>query len=689
MLNTYRNWQCHLADDGILNLGLDKLDASTNTLNVDIFEELAQILQALSTQPQVKGLMIYSLKSTGFIAGADVEQFTALSTVDAAFDLIRRGQCLYDQLAALPIPTVALIDGFCLGGGLELALACRYRVAEDSPKTRLGLPEVMIGIHPGWGGSVRLPALVGSVRAMDLILSGRSVTAKAAKQMGLVDAVVPRRQLKIAGHFYASLTRSRHKPAWWVRRSNDAWLRPCLAKMFRHKLHQKIQADQYPAPFAVLDNWQRYGVKGEAAYLAEARSLAQLQAHPSAKNCLRVFFLQKDLKALAKRAAGHHVRHVHVVGAGIMGGDIAIWCALKGYQVTLQDQTPEAIAPVMKRAFSLFKAKLKKPLLIQAAMDRLQADVDGVAIATADVIIEAIYENAEAKRAVFKAIEQKARATAILATNTSSIPLEEIHSALTNPQRLVGIHFFNPVAKMMLVEVVHGKQTDAAVLEAALGFVRKIDKLPLPVKGSPGFLVNRVLMPYLMECMSLLAEGYSAETIDKAAVQFGMPMGPVELADRVGLDICLSVAKNLTTHFGGTVPPRLVELVEAKRLGRKSGQGFYRYQHDKPIKDTVELDATRAQIITTRLIFRLLNEAMACLREGVVANSDQLDAGMIFATGFAPFRGGPLHYARQLGEKTVLETFQELWVTQGPRFKADAAWSDFLSASMDRIEDAP
>lgn len=681
MLNTYRNWQLHLADDGILNVGLDKADASTNTLNVAIFEELAQIINDVSAQPQIKGLIFYSLKSTGFIAGADIEQFTALTTVDAAFDLIRRGQRLYDQLAALPIPTVALIDGFCLGGGLELALACRYRVAEDSTKTRLGLPEVMIGIHPGWGGSVRLPALIGAPQAMDLILSGRSVTAKAAKHMGLVDAVVPRRQLKIAAHHYATQTRPRPAPAWWVRHSNDAWLRPALAQLFRHKLRKKIQATQYPAPFAVIDNWQRHGVTGEAAYLAEANSLAQLQAQPSAKNCVRVFFLQNDLKALAKSAAGQHLRHVHVVGAGTMGGDIAMWCALKGYHVTLQDQTPASIAPAIKRAFQLFKAKLKKPLLIQAAMDRLQADVNGVGIATADVIIEAIYENAEAKRALFKVLEQTAKPTALLATNTSSIPLEEINTALAQPQRLVGIHFFNPVAKMLLVEVVHGVQTDARVLEAALGFVRKIDKLPLPVKGSPGFLVNRVLMPYLMECMSLLAEGHSAEAIDQAAVQFGMPMGPVELADSVGLDICLSVAKNLTAHFGGTVPPRLLALVEAKHLGRKTGQGFYHYQHDKAIKAKVPLDAVLEKQITTRLIFRLLNEAMACVREGVVANSDLLDAGMIFATGFAPFRGGPLHYAQQLGEKAVLETFQELWVTQGPRFKADVAWPDFFAAS--------
>ena len=677
MLTTYLNWHVNLDADHVLWLSLDKADASTNTLNEAIFQEFEQILAFILTEPSIKALVIKSAKSSGFILGADVEQFTQLHTKEDALQLIHRGQALFDKLAALSIPTVALIDGLCLGGGLELALSCDYRIAEDSTKTRLGLPEILLGIHPGWGGSVRLPRLIGAVKAMDLILSGRMVTSKVAKRLGFVDAIAPRRQLAKAAAFYATTKPAKHKATWLERQSNAPWCRPLVAWLLIRKLKSKVNLEHYPAPLKVVTLWREHGVEGQQAFVAEANSLASLQMNETAKNCLRVFLLQNKLKHLVD--TGLSLKHVHVVGAGIMGGDIAAWCALQGCTVTLQDQTPEAIAPALQRAAKLFKVKLKDRLLIQAASDRLQADVKGDGIAKAALIIEAIYENLAHKRTLFQQLEQQACPNAILATNTSSIPLDDISLGMQAPERLVGIHFFNPVAKMRLVEVVHSAHTAPWVIEQAMGWVRKLDKLPLPVKSSPGFLVNRILMPYLLECMELLNDGYTPETIDAAAMQFGMPMGPVELADTVGLDVCLLVATHLTEHFGGLVPERLKTLVQQGFLGRKRAQGFYHYKNGQAIKAKVTLDTAVYEKISTRLVYRLLNEAMACLRENVVADADLLDAGMIFATGFAPFRGGPLYYATKLGQEQVLSTFQTLQMNGGKRFLADAGWSAFFS----------
>lgn len=675
MRTDYKNWRLHLDGEQLLWLNLDKANASANTLNVEIFEELNQILDDIKATPNIKGVIIRSAKGSGFIAGADIEQFTKLDSVESAMKLIRRGQMLFDKLAALPMPTVAVIDGFCLGGGMELALACRYRIAENSDKTRLGLPEIMLGFHPGWGGTVRLPRLVGALKAMDLILSGRRVSGKTAKKMGIVDAAVARRYLEDAAKYYALKDPGAHKPSFLEALTNKAWVRPLIAKLLRQKIAKKVRQNQYPAPYKVIECWAKAGVEGDAAMLAEAQSVSSLQQSVTAQNLVRIFFLQDRLKSLGKNTA-FHVKHVHVVGAGVMGGDIAAWCALRGLRVTLQDREPKFIAPAIKRAHDLFKSKLKDRLLVQDAMDRLLPDPQANGVAEADVIIEAIFENLEAKQALFKELESKAKPSAILASNTSSIPLDEINTALKQPERLVGIHFFNPVPKMMLVEVVHGDKTSNEVVEKAMAFVHKIDKLPLPVKSMPGFLVNRVLTPYMMECIMLLNEGHSKESIDEAAVRFGMPMGPVELADTVGLDICLSVAKNLTRHFGGEVPEKLVSMVKEGKLGRKSGAGFYTYQNGKAVKKPIKSKAIDEKI-TQRLVYRLLNESAACLRENVVKDSDLLDAGMIFGTGFAPFRGGPMQYARTEGKEKVLAIFQELQASCGVRYKPDAEWTTF------------
>lgn len=648
-MSSYQHWRLDADGDQVLWLYFDRKETSVNTLNHDVMDELSQILDSLANDTKHKGLIIASAKESGFIAGADIAQFSQLKDIDEAVDLLRKGQTVFGKIAALKIPSVAMINGFCLGGGLELALACTYRVAEDGQKTRLGLPEVKLGIHPGWGGSVRLPRLIGAPNALELILSGRTLSARAAAKLGFVDAAVPRRQLVRAAKSYVLSYQKPHKASYWQDLTNKRFLRPLIAYILRKKLQAKIIPEHYPALFQIIDNWEQVGVVGHIPFEKEARSCGRLFFNETSENLVRIFFLQDRLKGLAKDIK-FSPQHVHVIGAGTMGGDIAAWCALQGMQVTLQDREAKFIAPAIKRAYQLFTERLKEPYLVQKAMDRLVPDIDGYGVPKADIIIEAIFEDLAVKKALFKSIESQAKPDALLATNTSSIPLDDINSALINPGRLVGVHFFNPVSKMQLVEIVKGKKTDTEILNKAIAFARKIDRLPLPVKSSPGFLINRILMPYLLESMSMLDEGIPMTAIDQAMLNFGMPMGPITLADTVGLDICLSVACHLGKYFQSTVPPRLSMMVEKGKLGKKSGEGFYKYtKSGKQIKPKEQEYTKPLTPLADRLVLRMIDEAYACLKEGVVADADLLDAGMVFATGFAPFRGGPLHYAKTKG----------------------------------------
>lgn len=676
----YKHWQVEKDADSIVWFYIDKANASANTFDSDVLDELMDATQHLANDKTAKAVIIASKKSSGFFAGADIEQFSQFENEEQALSFIEKGQKAFKLIDDLTIPSVALINGFCLGGGLELALACNYRIADENRKTRLGLPEVRLGIQPGWGGSVRLVRLIGPLNAMDLMLSGRTVDTRQAAKLGIIDAAVPERHLVRAARFYALTKPEMHKPPVLHSFANIHWARYFIARLLRKKLAQKVRQDHYPAPYAMVDNWEELGVDNEQAFTAEAHSIVNLLQHDTTHNLIRVFFLQERLKSLGK-ANNFSIQHVHVIGAGTMGGDIAAWCALQGLQVTLQDREPKYIAPAIKRAFNLYSKRLKKPRLIQEAMDRLLPDIEGTGIAKADVIIEAIFENLDAKQALFKSLEQQAKPTAILATNTSSIPLDEISVVLANPGRLIGIHFFNPVAMMPLVEVVQSSLSEPVLVKNAIAFVRIIDRYPLPVKSSPGFLVNRILMPYLMESMILLQEGIAPGQIDKAAVEFGMPMGPIELADTVGLDVCLSVADNLAKHYGGEIAPKLRQMVEAKQLGKKTNSGFYNYKNGKPIKQTRMVSGEGTKLIVERLILRMLNEAAACLREGVIIDADLLDAGMIFGTGFAPFRGGPIHYAQQAGIDNIVNRLEALQKKYGERFKPDVAWQQMLSTS--------
>src|SRR5262252_1946872 len=643
MAGAYRHWKLETDGDGIVWLSFDKADASANILSADVMAELDRILDELAEQ-KPRGLIVRSAKESGFVAGADVEEFTRIKDADDAMQLVKRGWDLYNKLAALPFPTLALVNGFCMGGGVELALACRYRVAVDQPGTRFALPEVMLGIMPAWGGVMRLPRLVGPTAALDMLLTGRSVDARRAKRMGLVDAAVPTRIEENTARMMAlEAPRPRRLPLF-QRFMSSALMRPLVASMARKQVAKRASPDHYPAPYAILELWRKYDGDPFAPRPEDPASVIGLVEGDTARNLIRIFFLQERMKSLAKDS-GFKADRVHVIGAGVMGGDIAAWCAMRGLTVTLQDQSPERIAPAMKRAADLFKRRLRDKPRIRDALDRLIPDVSGDGARRADVIIEAIFENLQAKRELFAKLEAAAKPGAVLASNTSSLKLADIGASFRSPSRLVGIHFFNPVPQLQLVEVVQGGGTDPEVAKKAAAFVRQIDKLPLPVKDSPGFLVNRVLGPYIDQALRLVDEGLAPETIDAAAVAFGMPMGPIELADTVGLDICLAVGKELAGEHA-EVPKKLAELVAAGNLGRKTGRGFYAWKDGKAKKGAS--GAGPADLGTT-LMAPYLREARAAVAEGIVADADLADAGLIFGTGFAPFRGGPLNYLKEQG----------------------------------------
>ncbi len=660
---------------GLVWLWFDQAGSKVNVLSAEVLAELGTVLDRLYATPP-RGLVIGSAKPSGFIAGADVKEFTALTERDQALALIQTAHHLLQRLEQLPCPSVARIHGYCLGGGLELALACRYRVALDDPKTQLGMPEILLGIHPGFGGSVRLIRRIGAPKAFDLMLSGRSIEATSAARLGLVDYSVPERHLDRACRHMLITQPPPKRPSWGLRLADSAAVRPWLAAYLRRRVAKRAPKQHYPAPYALIELWRRYGADSEAMFQAEAESVAELLLSATARNLVRVFFLRERLKGFGTGDASVH--HVHVVGAGVMGGDIAAWCAASGLKASLQDLAPKYIAPAVKRAYQLFARTFRHKHEEIAARDRFLPDSKGLYVGRADLVIEAIVENLDAKQALYRELEPKLRPDALLATNTSSLPLEELAKVLKRKD-LVGLHFFNPVAKMPLVEIVCGADTSTEAKAKAAAFARAIDKLPLPVKSAPGFLVNRLLMPYLLEAVILLEEGIPQEAIDQAATEFGMPMGPIQLADTVGLDICLAVAEILTLALDGEVPELLRAKVAEGKLGVKSGEGFYRYRRGKPVKRRYATSPLPREVIEDRLILRLLNEGVAALREGVVEDADLLDAGMVFGAGFAPFRGGPMHYLRQRGIEATYRRLLVLAQNYGPRFQPDAGWEKIFA----------
>ncbi len=669
----FNHWKTSEADDGFVTLTLDRANSSVNAISRAVLDELEQIVERLAINKPA-GVIIHSAKPSGFAVGADIKEFVEYARHDTVLENIEHGQRVYESLARLPCATVAAVHGACMGGGTELILACRHRIAADDDKTRIALPEVMLGIHPGWGGTARLPRLIGATDALPIMLTGKPLSAKRALDLGVVDRITRPDALLAEAQLLLrqppSRPFARRAKAW----ASNTWLaRQILAPMVLKQTAAKVRREHYPAPFAMIDVWKRGGASIQQRLKIEARSVAKLAKTPTAQNLIRIFFLQERMKGQGG-GTDHGIQHVHVVGAGVMGGDIAAWAALKGFEVTLQDREMKYIQPALDRARQLYEKKLKTPEKVDAAVRRLRADVDGSGVASADLAIEAIYENAEAKRALYTTIEPQFQADEILASNTSSIPLDQLREGLTAPQRFLGLHFFNPVAQMPLVEVVRHDRLDPLVEKRALAFCKALGKLPVAVKGTPGFLVNRILMPYLLEAMRLCSEGVPGPVLDREAKKFGMPMGPIELADTVGLDVCASVGKELAPFLGLEVPPGLDDKLAAGKRGKKDGQGMYVWQDGKPQKPEVDRDYVMPPDLQERMILPMVNEAIACLADGVVDDADLLDAGVIFGTGFAPFRGGPIQYARSEGVDKVKAKLEQLAQRYGERFSPKNGW---------------
>jgi len=649
---TYQNITLSTDENNICWLTIDVKDEATNVINPELVNDLLTACDEIKTS-NAKGLIIQSGKNSGFIAGADVKGFQGLSEIEngqeLALKFIHAGQSMCQKIEDLPIPTLAMVKGFCMGGGLEIALACDYIITDDAPSTKLSLPEIKLGIHPGFGGTVRSIRRIGILQAMPLMLTGRNLLPRQAAKAGLIDRCVPLRQLKTTALQTILEKPSKQKPAKYMQLLETSPIRKIIAGQMRKQVASKAKQEHYPAPYALINLWEMHGSNSNEMYEAEAHSVANLVTTDTAQNLVRVFFLQNRLKALGDKKI-FTPKHVHVIGGGVMGGDIAAWCAMQGLKVTIQDLNTDALARVIGRANTGFKRRYRKDRIrIMQAQDNLIPDLHGHGISKADVIIEAIFENLEAKQSIFKALEQKAKTDAIIATNTSSIPLNEIAEAMKQPERLVGLHFFNPVFKMPLLEIVHDpKLTNPEVIKRAQSFSAHINKLPLAVNSSPGFLINRILMPYILEGVTLHQEGVPTSIIDKAAVDYGMPMGPLELADTVGLDICLHVGKILAGIVGVKLPNTLDKEVENGRLGKKTGQGFYLWKKGKKVAETNKTWNEDKDNIQQRLINKLLDESKKCLQEGIVEDADLLDAGVIFGTGFAPFRGGPMHSVKHI-----------------------------------------
>lgn len=665
------HWHREQDDEGIVWLQINKADGSANVLSGPVLRELDTHLDTLR-QNLPRGVVVHSGKSNGFVMGADINEFTKIRNAQEGYELIRLGQQVLDKLEQLGCPTVAIINGFALGGGLELAMACHYRVALQNDKPIIGLPEVQLGIHPGFGGTVRAVRIAGVRAAMALMLTGKPITASKALRQRLIDRIVAPEDWQSAAREIIAARPAQASAPLIDKLLNLMPLRPLLARILRKQVAGKARADHYPAPYAIIELWRKHGASPRTGYEAEARSIAELMCGTTSRNLVRVFFLQNRLKGQGSKAAPP-VRKVHVVGAGVMGGDIAAWCALRGLEVTLQDREEQYIQPAMQRAEKLFAKKTYTSIDRTQAQQRLRADVKGHGARDADLIIEAIYENLDAKKTLYAKLEASMKEGAILATNTSSIPLEELRVDLRAPERFIGLHFFNPVAQLPLIEIVHCEDTADEVMDLGFAFAKGISKLPLACRSAPGFVVNRLLTPYMGEAMYLAEDGMALADIDRVAVKFGMPMGPVELVDSVGIDVALNVSKVLGKAFNRPVPDRLAEMVEAGQLGRKSGQGFYRWENGKAIKPAGS-NRPLPEDAEDRLLLPMINEAVACLSERVVGDADLLDAGVIFGTGFAPFRGGPLQYARDRGIDSVVARLESLAANHGPRFAPYPGW---------------
>jgi 3-hydroxyacyl-CoA dehydrogenase/enoyl-CoA hydratase/3-hydroxybutyryl-CoA epimerase len=646
-IDNLKDWRFEIDFEEIAWAVFDREGETMNSLGRRPTEELVAIVAKVedaAEKGEVRGLVLISGKDN-FIAGADIREFENFETDQDVEEALKATIGLFDRIENMRVPVVAAINGFCLGGGLELAMACHYRIATREDGTRLGFPEVKLGIFPGLNGTVRSIELAGAMDAMGIMLTGRMVRSGPARAIGIVDQLVPtHHRLRWAARKAVLQKRKSKGAPWWKKLMRKAPFRDILAKQMRKKTAEKVREEHYPAPFRLIDLFAKFGDSRRRMKPAETAAFAPLMTSDTARNLRRVFRLTEMLKNEAPKGSFKPQR-IHVVGAGTMGGDIAAWCVVCGMQASLQDLSEEQIEKALARAKKLFWKRLRTKQAVDAAMARMISDKDGKHVSRADVVIEAIVENLEIKQKVFAGLEAKMKPGAILATNTSSLQIEDIAKPLKDPSRLIGLHFFNPVPQLPLVEVIMGAGSREEDVRNGCAFVTAIRKFPLIVKSCPGFLVNRVLAPYMLDGVRRYQEGEPREKIDQAALKFGMPMGPLELSDVVGLDICKHVAETL--NLGPVEDSELDRLIKNGKLGKKTGEGFYVWEDGKPKRQKVSFDEDDLEELGGDLVKPMLDECERALAERIVESADHVDAGVIFGTGFAPFRGGPLHYRDQ------------------------------------------
>lgn len=676
----------HVTDDHICILTFDRPNSAANVFDRAALMELNEHLDYVMCNSNLVGLVLISGKQSIFVAGADLTELSRTRSPEELRDLVELGQVVFTRLASLNVPTVAAIHGACLGGGYEVCLACDFRLASPDKVTKLGLPETQLGILPAWGGSTRLPRLIGLPNALDVILTGQLLAAKPALKRGMIDAIVPREYLlqKACQLIREQGMRLRRRPFNLKRALLN--LRP-VARLIASRAGKQLfgkTRGQYPAPAKALQvAAQGLARSMEASFALERDAVLELGRSETSRNLMRIFFLQERAKKrngfdgdLGPADPSPPVRRIAVIGAGVMGAGIAQWASARDISVILRDIHPEALVKGMLGVAQLYDQAVKRHVLTRVeartGLDRIHPAAMEVPLGLVDIVIEAAVERLDLKQQLFARLDALAGPQTILASNTSALPISEIASATRHPERVVGIHFFNPVHRMQLVEVVIGRQTDPEVVRRAVKFVQQIGKLPVVVQDSPGFLVNRILMPYLVEAGQLFEHGVRPEDLDEAMVEFGMPMGPLRLLDEVGLDVAHHVASDLARHFCDRMeaPQLLSRMSEDGLLGRKGGRGFYlhaekgrapvvnpglkRYAQDGALADLSRED------LRTRMVLLMVNEAARCLEEGLVAEAADVDFGMIMGTGFAPFLGGPLRFADSLGLPHVVEEMKRL-----------------------------
>lgn len=683
--------------DGVAWLIFDRPESKVNLLTGSVMQALDELLAEVEEEVRLgrtKALVIRSGKPGAFIAGADIGEIAGITDPREAEAKAREGQRIFQRLEDLPIPSIAVIDGASMGGGTELALATSYRLATDRPETRIALPEVRLGIIPGFGGTTRLPRLIGPKRAIELIVTGKSVDAHRARRIGLVDEVIPAPRYEERVRRFAweridhGRLRSPRRKAFLDRLLEDTG--PGRTILFRQARQEILRetGGHYPAPLAALRTISAsLSLPLDEAFEREADAVGRLIASDVSKNLIHIFNLMEGARKARLPGTPREVDRVGVLGAGVMGGGIAQLMAYRGIPVRLKDIGEEALSAGLRHARSVFERAVKRRRIdrreAEKGMGLISPTLDYSGFGAADLVIEAVVERIDVKKQVLREVEAEVGEDAVIASNTSTISISEMQGALERPERFCGMHFFNPVDRMPLVEIIRGRESSEDTVATVFALALRLGKTPVVVNDGPGFLVNRLLAPYLNEAGWLLAEGASIERVDAVLRDFGMPMGPFRLLDEVGLDISRNAAAILYQAFGERMQPAvpLLHLAEVDRLGRKGGRGFYRYEggREKGVDESVYADLRAAipearreipaQEIRDRTILVMVNEAARALEDGIVESAGEVDLAMVTGTGFPPFRGGLLRYADSLGTPILLERLLALEEEHGPRFR--------------------